>query len=137
MGETRKNIKFIPEVYDRQEADFILDRTFTEFGQTGGVDLGKTVDQFFIDYEDLFYQIPIEGATGSHEYLVKKSSELYKVQDSLADIQPLLDEITLLRSQSVADQQTILNLKTTIANAGVTEKPIEEILEELKTDESD
>lgn len=113
-------IEFIPRVYEKSNLDNVLDRAFKEFGQTT-VESVKTVDQFFADYDDLYYQIPIEGTTGSHQYLVEKSSELYQVEDSLSDIQPLLDEITLLRSQSVVDQQTIIDLRTQLANTGATD----------------
>ena len=111
------SVEFSSKVYSRAGLDTVLDRQFKEFGQTT-VEATKTVEQFFADYEDLYYSIPIEGTTASHQYLVEKSSELYKASDPLADIQPLLDEITLLRSQSVADQQTIIELRAKIAEQG-------------------
>ena len=117
MESTKVNVGFESKVYDRTEADFVLDRSFSQFGQREEV-TEKTVEQFFIDYEDLYYQIPVEGEINSHEYLIRRSSELYKINDTLTDIQPLLDEITLLRSQSVADQQTIIDLRTQLAASG-------------------
>lgn len=118
---SRENIGFTSKGYNRSEVDFVLDRSFTQFGQQSE-ETEKTVEQFFVDYEDLFFQIPVEGETNSHEYLVKKSSELsrlYSSGSSLEDIQPLLDEITMLRSQSVVDQQTIVDLRTQLATIGV------------------
>lgn len=116
MADHEKQLEFIPKVYERSKANVVLDKTFKEFGQTT-VESKKTVSQFFQDYEDLFYQIPVTGSL-SHQYLVEKSSELYKVgeDETLSTIQPLIDEITLLRSQSVADQQTILDLQIQISN---------------------
>ena len=116
MDSHTERIGFIPRVYEKRESNLVIDKSFKEFGQTN-VDSQKTVDQFFQDYEDLYFQIPITGSN-SHQYLVEKSSELYKVAsgDALIDIQPLLDEITLLRSQSIADQQTILDLQLQISN---------------------
>lgn len=120
MGETKVNLGLSSRVYGRKEADSILDRDFKQFGQVGEV-TEKTVDQFFVDYENLFYQIPVEGSVNSHEYLVKKSSELYRINSSAEDIQPLLDEITLLRSQSVVDQQTIIDLRTQLSGRSETD----------------
>ena len=118
MEDTKVNVGFESKVYNRAEADFVLNRSFSQFGQREEI-TEKTVEQFFVDYEDLYYQIPVEGEINSHEYLIRRSSELYKIGDTLTDIQPLLDEITLLRSQSVADQQTIIDLRTQLATAGV------------------
>lgn len=119
MEDINVNIGFQAKGYDRTEADFVLDRSFSQFGQQEPV-TEKTVEQFFVDYEDLYYQIPVEGEINSHEYLIRKSSELYKIDNSFGDIQPLLDEITMLRSQSIADQQTIIDLRTQLVLTGTT-----------------
>lgn len=127
MEDTKVSVGFQSKVYDRSEADFVLDRSFSQFGQQEQPVTEKTVEQFFVDYEDLFYQIPVEGEINSHEYLIRKSSELYKLGDTLVDIQPLLDEITLLRSQSVVDQQTIVDLRTQLAMTGQSSDKVETI----------
>lgn len=112
MEDTSRSIAMTATLYERDNVTLVLDRSFQEFGQAVTASVTQSVEQFFQDYEDLFYEIPVTGATGSHQYLVEKSSELYHVDESLEDIQPLLDEINLLRSQSVADQETILQLRT-------------------------
>lgn len=119
-GDVKINIGLTTKVYSQKDIDSVLNRKFKQFGQSEEV-TEKTVDQFFVDYENLFYQIPVEGTVNSHEYLVKKSSELYRIDTSTESIQPLLDEITLLRSQSVVDQQTIIDLRTQLASTGVAE----------------
>lgn len=58
-----------------------------------------TVEEFFNLYEDLYNQIPTEGEQNSHEYLIKRSSEVVNIERDLSEIQPLLDEIDLLRRQ--------------------------------------
>lgn len=118
MGNLR-NIGFNTTVYDRDSVDNVLDRSFKEFAQTASADT-RSLSQFFKDYEHFYYQMPISGATGSHQYLVEKSSELYKTSSLSEDIQPLLDEITLLRSQSVADQQTIIDLRLELGELSAT-----------------
>lgn len=126
-NNNRVNVELKTKVYNRSEADFILDRTFSQFGQQEEVS-GRTVEQFFIDYENLYYQIPVEGDINSHRYLIQKSSELVDLEETEPDIQPLLDEITLLRSQSVVDQQTIIDLRTQLAVLGRDESSSEKVM---------
>lgn len=110
-------VDFVPKVYKRKDVQSVLDRAFREFGQIEEEQDSKTgIEQFFRSYEDLYYLIPATGSVNSHQYLVEKSSELYTPEQAAVDIQPLLDEITLLRSQSVSDQQTIISLQTELAN---------------------
>lgn len=112
------NIEFEKRVYEKKAFNDVIDRSFQEFGQTPTESI-KTVDQFFRDYADLYYMIPATGSTNSHQYLVEQSSILYKVEEALVDIQPLLDEITTLKSQVIQDQQTIANLQLQIASSSI------------------
>jgi len=116
--EDYKKLNFVPRVY---ESNNVLDRTFKEFGQKD-VESEKTVEQFFLDYDDLYFLIPASGETGSHQYLIEQSSKLYSLTGSMDDIQPLLDEITLLRSQSLANQQTIIELSQKLAEISAANK---------------
>lgn len=117
MEDTR-NIELIPKVYEKGKTDVVLDREFKEFGQPLYQTEEKSVEQFFMDYEELYFRIPAEGSSNSHQYLVEKSSEIYRAGSQLTDIQPLLDEINLLRSQSVVDQTTILELRSKLSEVG-------------------
>ena len=67
-----------------------------------------TLDDFFTLYDQLFYQIPKEGDTNSHRYILQKEADYLGVIIDQEDIQALLDEITTLRQQ-VLDSQTTLN----------------------------
>jgi hypothetical protein len=67
-----------------------------------------TVDDFFELYEELFYQIPKEGDTNSHQYILQKEADYLGVSISQDDVQALLDEITSLRQQ-ILDAQTTIN----------------------------
>jgi hypothetical protein len=69
-----------------------------------------TVDDFFQLYEDLFYQIPKEGDTNSHRYILQREADYLGVSISQDDIQALLNEITSLRQQVLEAQQTINDL---------------------------
>lgn len=114
----RYKVEFEKRVYEQDTFDSVVDRSFREFAQEPTESI-KTVSQFFRDYEELYYQIPATGSTNSHQYLVEKSSLLYKVDEALIDIQPLLDEITNLKNQVIQDQQTIANLQIQIASGSV------------------
>lgn len=107
-------VDFFPRGYNRKELDTVVDRTFKEFGKVEQKASVPTVEQFFNDYEDLFYSIPVTGSVNSHQYLIEKSSQLCSMEDPLVDLEPLLEEITLLKSQSVQYQQTILELQQQI-----------------------
>jgi len=69
-----------------------------------------TIDDFFQLYEDLFYQIPKEGDTNSHQYILQREAEYLGVSINNEDIQALLDEITSLRQELLDTQQTINDL---------------------------
>jgi hypothetical protein len=75
-----------------------------------------TVDEFFQDYAQLFLQIPKEGETNSHEYLVKTSSEYINFTPMSDDIQALIDEINLLQQQNLELNQQIVELTTSNSN---------------------
>jgi len=97
-------------------ADFIkvVDNTFKTFTQPVVAEDPDTPEELFRLYEKLYYEISVTGPTDSHEYLVKKSSELLTFDRVTEDIQPLLDEIAQLRQQNLALNQQILALETNI-----------------------
>jgi hypothetical protein len=64
-----------------------------------------TVDTFFVDYDNLFYDIPASGSSTSHLELVNRSSEYLGI--SFTD---LLDEISDLRDENVALKNQIFTL---------------------------
>ena len=67
-----------------------------------------TIEDFFQLYDQLFYQIPKEGDTNSHRYMLEKSADYLGIIVNQDDIQALLEEITNLRQQ-VLDTQTALD----------------------------
>ena len=95
-------------VFNKDDFARVVD---TQFRQLIGAEAplpSLTIDEFFQLYEDLFYQIPIEGDTNSHQYILQKEADYLGVKISSDDIQALLDEITNLR-QEVLDSQTTIN----------------------------
>ena len=112
------SVEFNKRVYNKQPFFAAVDREFREFGQQPSESV-KTVEQFFQDYEELYFRIPVTGSVNSHQYLVEKSSQLYKLEKDFIDIQPLIDEITALKTQNIEYQQTIAELRIQIASGSI------------------
>ena len=97
------------QVFDKSAFGKVIDTQFSQL--LNNVDEETpvfTIEDFFQLYEDLFYQIPKEGDTNSHRYILEREAEYLGVIISQDDIQALLDEITNLRQQ-VLDTQTALD----------------------------
>ena len=114
MGKVRATKK----VYKKDDFEKAVQTSFTTFVDPVVEDDNDTVEELFRLYEKLFYDIPIEGPNRSHEYLIKKSSELIQITGNTDDIQPLLDEITNLREQLLLVNQELIETQTeSIENA--------------------
>lgn len=105
-------IKVKKTVYKKNQFDKVVDRNFRTFAQPEPVEESITVEQFFDLYEELYYEIPIEGDRNSHRYLIQRSSEIVDFEKDTQDIQPLLDEIATLRIQLLDYQQQLIDANT-------------------------
>jgi hypothetical protein len=87
----------------------VIDTQFSQLlqPQTVVVDNTITIDQFFQAYNDLFYEIPVEGDVNSHLELIIRSTEYTGVNQNAGEIDALLDEINQLRLENLTLQQTI------------------------------
>jgi hypothetical protein len=90
----------------------------TQFNQlidstAGEEQLSFSIDDFFELYNQVFYQIPTEGESNSHQYILQRESDYLGVSISQDDVQALLDEITSLRQQLLDSQTTINELTGT------------------------
>ena len=111
-----KNIQIKKTVYQKDDYNKVIDRSFSSFKQEVPEAVEKTVEQFFADYEELYLEIPVQGEEQSHEYLSLRSGELISVNEIESDIQPQLDEIAELRQQLLDAQNEILDQRLEIAN---------------------
>jgi len=102
-------------VFSTTDFNKVIDSTFKTFTQPVPEEDPDTSEELFRLYEKLYYEIDVTGETDSHEYLVKKSSELLTFDTVTEDIQPLLDEIAQLRTENLTLTQQILTLETNIA----------------------
>lgn len=105
-------IKIQKKVYDPKAFDKVVDRNFKTFAQPADPELEPTVEEFFELYENLYYEIPLQGDTASHTFLVQRSSELLDFKKDTEDIQPLLDEIAILREQILSLNEQLIEANT-------------------------
>ena len=108
-------LSLVKRLYNKQAYLNTIDTSFSELvPPTPEPTPLPTVGEFFQLYEDLFYEIPKEGDTNSHEYLIRQSTSYIDTGLISEDIQALLDEITSLRQENLELQQNIVDLTTSI-----------------------
>lgn len=122
-----QDLKISKKVYDKEESNEIFNKGINYFSDSGSIGLTQqptevtqgipSIEQFFIYYDQLFNEIPIEGSINTHRYLVNRSKALLPEETSVSNIQPLLDEIARLRRELLDANQQIIDL--TINNSGV------------------
>jgi hypothetical protein len=104
-------ILFNPEQYRKT-----INTQFTQLIPSTGLNTGSitlpNIDEFFIQYNNLFYNIPISGSINSHEYLVQQSAAYIGIDLSPDSVQDLIDEITELRQENLELQQQIQEISS-------------------------
>ena len=100
-------------VYPKSIYENVIDTSFTQNQPSIPLEDIVTTDQFFELYNSLFYDIPAEGDTNSHAYLVQRSGEYINADGTSEDVQVLLDEITSLQQEILALNEQIIQLQTT------------------------
>jgi hypothetical protein len=111
-----ENIPIEKTVYNKNTFSKVINTRFSQF-LTDAEEAETpvfTIEDFFELYEQLFYQIPKEGDTNSHRYILEKEAEYLGVIINQDDIQALLDEITVLRQQVIDTQTALDELSKTI-----------------------
>jgi len=124
-----EKISLKKQAYAKEQFINTIDTNFTQLANTLPTNAAPTqvsVDQFFQEYQDLFYIIPKFGSTNSHEYLIKTSTDYIGTTAGTNDgtIQALIDEINTLRQQNLTLQQTQVNqtissIQSTLANLNI------------------
>jgi len=108
MGNSSKErIDLIKKVYSKTEYPKIIDTSFNQLGVTSvpnQIEETFTVEEFFVKYNELFYEIPAFGDTNSHEYLVKTSGEYINFDQDNDIINALQREIAQLRQDLLQEQ---------------------------------
>jgi hypothetical protein len=110
-----ESINLNKQVYDKKQYTKVIDTSFKQLGVKTiqeQIDQQPTVNEFFNLYNELFYQIPELGATNSHEYLIKKSSEYIAFDANQDEIIALQNEIAQLRTDLLDTQKQVIELQT-------------------------
>ena len=108
-----QEINLNKQVFEKQAFDNTIDTSFSELTtstQLVTASSTPTIDQFFQDYQTLFYNIPKFGDTNSHEYLVINSQAYIGTVGGNDDlVEALIAEVTELRNENIALQQELAN----------------------------
>ena len=102
-----ENIQLNKNVFNKPLYQKTINTSFTQLGVKSiqeQLDEQPTVQEFFDLYNQLFYEIPEEGETNSHEYLVKTSGDYIAFDDVSDEIKALQEEIAGLREELLASQ---------------------------------
>lgn len=101
-------VTLVKKIYNTSQYESAIDNSFSELVSPTIIipEIGITVSQFFDYYDQLFFDIPVEGAVNSHTYLVQQSQQY--IGGSVIDIekQALIEEINSLRQQLLDMNQT-------------------------------
>jgi hypothetical protein len=102
-------------VFNKAQYQKTIDTGFNELGVTNiteDIESTLTVEKFFENYNEIFYEIPATGETNSHEYLVKTSGEYINFDENSEIIQALQEEINALREQNLELEMEKVKLLT-------------------------
>ena len=103
-------------VFNKEDFLKTVNTSFTQLVPPTPIEVpAMNVDEFFAEYDRLFYEIPKEGATNSHTYLVETSGEYVNYEKINAEIQALLDEISSLRQEILTLNEEKLDLQLELA----------------------
>ena len=109
------------QVFEKRQYNKTINTSFTQLVQPTTVFTGSTlptVNEFFSNYNQLFFDIPKFGETDSHEYLIKTSQEYIGISNIVNDgIQALIDEITQLRQDNLELNQQTISLQNNLVSS--------------------
>jgi|TARA_R110002020_G_scaffold174307_1_gene365426 hypothetical protein len=111
-----ENIRLNKNVFNKPQYQKTIDTSFNQLGVKTiqeQLDEQPTVQEFFDMYNQLFYEIPEEGETNSHEYLIKTSGDYIAFDQVNEEVSALQDEIATLREELLSTQQELANIPAT------------------------
>jgi hypothetical protein len=106
-----EQIKVQKTIYGLNSVEAYIDTNFNQFinppKKETPVTLDQTVEEFFQQYDDLFYEIPISGSDNSHLELATRSLEYagLSFEDLQLEIDTLREENINLKNQILLTTQ--------------------------------
>ena len=113
-----ENVNLNKEVFNKRDYTKTISTTFTQLDVKTiqeQIDEQPTVQEFFNLYNELFYEIPEEGETNSHEFLVKTSGDYIGFDGLNDEIIALQNEIAQLREDLLNAQKENVELASTLS----------------------
>jgi hypothetical protein len=106
------NVDLTKQVYGINTYTKAIDTSFSELLSPAVNDTTSsvTVDDFFNYYDQLFFNIPVDGTINSHVYLVQRSQQYIGGSVIDAEKQALIEEINSLRQQLLDLNQNFTNI---------------------------
>ena len=101
-----RKIELNKDIFNRGQYEKVIDTSFSQLVDPALEETTEevpTVEEFFEDYNTLFFEIPKTGEN-SHETLIVQSTEYI-------DFSPLNDEITALQEEITSLREEILELR--------------------------
>jgi len=109
-------INLSKKVVRKEEFSKVVDTSFTTFTSeyiNNPLEAPElSVEEFFNEYNKLFFSIPVDGKVNSHEFLISKSGELVNLDITSLQTSLLLEEIDNLRIELVAAYRKIEELQS-------------------------
>lgn len=99
-------------VFNKEAYENTIDTTFSQvLIPPPSLEDTISVTEFFNLYNAIFYDIPSQGETDSHAYIVAKSGDYINADQISEDVQALLDEITVLRQDLLIANRQLITLQ--------------------------
>ena len=106
-------------VYNKNQYTKVIDTQFTQLISTpvtASISVPSQINEFFAQYQNLFFEIPKFGQTNSHEYLIKTSGEYIGEIRTDDTVNALIEEITQVRQENLALQQQLFQISRNTTN---------------------
>ena len=113
-----KNVDLKIEVFNKDQYKQVIDTNFSQLGVasvSASAEDTISVEEFFGNYNSIFYDIPPNGETNSHEFLVRESGQYINFDQRADEILALQEEIAGLRKELLAEQIKVIELESGVS----------------------
>jgi hypothetical protein len=109
-----ESVQLNKTVYGKITYPNVINTQFTQLVGANPTDEATpiTIEEFFQAYDDLFFEIPIDGEFNSHLELIQRSTEYVGVTQTTGEIDALLTEINQLRLENLRLNQQLDELNS-------------------------
>ena len=121
----KKQVNLIKNSFSKTQYPLVIDTEFTQLTPSSTEPVAVqdvSVDEFFLLYDRLFFNIPRTG-NNSHETLITTSTEYIGYNPLTTEIEALQQEITELRRQLLDERGSALNTIADVLDTSGLELP--------------